>query len=44
MYTIAVGNAFDGLRFYGIHGDFDSAERDAFDRFDGLEWWIVEIN
>lgn len=43
MYTIAVGNVFDGLRFYEIHADFYSAELSAFNRFEGFEWRIVEI-
>jgi len=43
MYTIAVGNMFDGVCLYGTFEDFDAAELGAFENFDGMEWWIVQI-
>ena len=41
-YTVAYGNAFDGLTFYGVFDSFDAAELWA-DRHDTFGYWIVEL-
>jgi len=41
-YTIAYGNAFDGLTFYGVFDDFDEAEEYAATHGE-FGFWIVEI-
>lgn len=44
MYTIVVGNPWDGMDLHGMYSDFDTAERHAYYYFDCLEWFIKEIN
>lgn len=41
-YTVAYGNAFDGLTFYGVFDDFDTAEKWAVEEGD-LGYYIVEL-
>ena len=44
MYTIAVGNPWDGITLYGIYDTFDDAELAAFQSFDGMDWWVLSIH
>jgi hypothetical protein len=41
-YTIAYGNAFDGLTFYGVFDDFDEAEEYAATHGE-FGFYIVEL-
>lgn len=41
-YTVAYGNPFDGLTFYGVFDDFDTAEEYAAAHGD-LNYWLVEL-
>ena len=40
-YTVAYGNAFDGMSFYGVFDNFDAAENWAADN--ELGYYIVEL-
>lgn len=44
MYTIVVGNPWDGMELRGLFESFDEAERIAFEEFSVTEWWIKEID
>ena len=44
MYTIAVGNPFDGVTLYGMFEDPGSANEVAEREFPNDEWWIAPIN
>ena len=41
-YTVAYGNAFDGMSFYGVFDDFHAAESWAADN-EELGYYIVEL-
>lgn len=43
MYTIVVGNPWDGMSLWGVFSTFDEAENLAYNLFSDREWWIKEI-
>lgn len=42
-FTIAIGNSFDGLEFYGIFDDHDAAIQEI-DNHRIRDWYIVPIH
>lgn len=43
MYTIAVGNPFDGIILHGVFNTAEDANYYAEGNFTNEEWWIKEI-